>query len=151
MLLVVVEDLLNGLDSRVSLTRVILVLVVSLVPVQDSTNEGGDQGDLGLSTSDGLAETEQEGKVAVDVLLLLEVSSGLDTSVGRSNLDKNSVLVDTDGLVECDKLLSLGDGGLGVKRKRGVNLGGNSTGDDLEDLSAELDELKKAGSGGDSE
>ena len=40
----------------------------------------------------------------------------------------------------------LGDGRLGVERERGIDLGGDLAGDDLEDLGAELDEEVVQGS-----
>lgn len=82
----------------------------SLEPIHDSSDEGGDKGDLGLSAGDGLSETEEEGKVAVDTVLGLESSSGLDSLPSGSDLDENSVLLDTDGLVESDQLVGLGEG-----------------------------------------
>lgn len=105
-LLVVVEDLLDGLDSGV------LVALVGLAgrllePVKDSADERRDKGDLGLSASDSLAETEEKGEVAVDAVDLLEVLGGLDTLPGGGNLDQNSLLLDTDGLVESDELVGL--------------------------------------------
>jgi HKD family nuclease len=41
--------------------------------------------------------------------LLLEVLGGLDTLVGGSNLDQDSLLVNTELLVKVNKLVSLGD------------------------------------------
>lgn len=140
MLLVVVEDLLDGLNSGVLLAGVVTVGVLLLVPVEDSADEGRDQGDTSFGTGDGLAETEEQGQVAVDVLVFLQVSSGLDTFPGRSDLDQDSFSLDTDGFVQGDQLLGLVDGSLGVVRQRGVNFGGNSTGDDLEDFTTEFDE-----------
>ena len=67
-LLVVVEDLLDRLDTWVLLLGVLL-LVGSLVPVKDTANEGRDEESTGLSGSDGLDLGEHEGKVAVDAVL----------------------------------------------------------------------------------
>jgi hypothetical protein len=106
----------------------------------DSTDEGRDQGDAGLGTGDGLTESEQEGQVAVNVVVPLQLSGGLDTLPGRGDLDQDPLPVDTLGLVESDELLGLVDGGLLVKRESGVDLGGDSAGNDLEDLLTELDE-----------
>lgn len=63
-----------------------------LVPVKDTSDERRDEGDLGLRACNGLLETEEQREVAVDVVLLLEFTCGLDTFPGRSDLDKNSVL-----------------------------------------------------------
>ena len=67
-LLVVVEDAADGLDTGVLLLGVLL-LVGSLVPVEDTANEGRDEESTGLSGSDGLDLGEHEGKVAVDAVL----------------------------------------------------------------------------------
>lgn len=138
-LLVVVENVLDGDDTGVLSTVEVLALG-GLVPVENSANEGRDKGDLGLGTSNSLDEREEQGQVAVDVVLGLELSSSLDTLVGGGDLDENSVLGDTLGLVEVNELESLLDGGVLVERESGVNLGGDSAGDDLQNLGTELDE-----------
>jgi hypothetical protein len=51
----------------------------------------------------------------VDVLVGLQVSGGLDTFPGGSDLDQDSLSLDTDGFVEGDQLLGLVDGGLSVE------------------------------------
>lgn len=43
---------------------------------------------------------EEEGEVAVDSVLLLEDTGGLDTFPGGGDLDQDAGLVDTDGLVQ---------------------------------------------------
>lgn len=98
-LLVVVVDILNGLNTRVLLGGVV-ALVGGLEPVKDTANEGGDEVGTGLSGSDGLDQREHQGQVAVDAVLGLEDVGGLDTLVGGSNLDEDTVLADTVLLVE---------------------------------------------------
>lgn len=90
-LLVVVEDLNNGLDTRV-LLLLVLLLVVGLVPIEDTANEGRDEESTGLSGSDGLNRREHQSQVGVDVVLGLQDVSSLDTLVGRGDLDENAVL-----------------------------------------------------------
>jgi hypothetical protein len=62
-LLVVGEDLADRLDSGVGLGSVLLAGGL-LVPVEDTADEGRDEGDASLGTGDGLAETEEKGEVA---------------------------------------------------------------------------------------
>lgn len=87
-----------------------------------------------------LAEGEEEGQVAVNLLNSLEVLGGLDTLPGGSDLDENAVLVDTGVLVETDDLLGLGDGGLLIEGETGIDLGGDTARDDLEDLNTKVDQ-----------
>lgn len=101
------------------------------MPVEDSADKGRDEGDLGLGTGNGLDKGEEQGQVAVNAVLGLELSSSLDTLVGGGDLDEDSLLGDTLGLVEIDELESLLDGGVLVERESGVDLGGDSAGDDL--------------------
>lgn len=68
-LLVVGVDVADRLDTGVSLGGVLLAGVL-LVPVEDTADEGRDEGDLGLGGGDGLAEAEEEGEVAADVLAI---------------------------------------------------------------------------------
>ena len=97
--LVVVVDVLHRLDTGV-LAGSVLLLVVGLVPVEDTTNEGGDEVGAGLSTGDGLDSREDEGQVAVDAVLALEDVGGLDTLPGGGDLDEDTVLGDALRFVE---------------------------------------------------
>jgi hypothetical protein len=106
-LLVVVVDGLDGLDTGV-LLRGVVALVSGLVPIQDTADEGGDEESTGLSSSNGLDEREHEGQVAVDAVLRLQDVSGLDTLPGGGDLDENAVLGDTSLLVQLFKLALFG-------------------------------------------
>lgn len=163
-LLVVVEDGLDGGHTGVVLLGVLLLLG-GLEPVEDAADEGRDEEGAGLGGGDGLDEREHEGEVAVDAVVALEDLGGLDALPGGGDLDEDAVLGDTLLLVELqtgpalaarsdlrirtdgekcppylDDLEGLVDGGLGVERQVGVDLGGDLAGDDLEDLGAELDQ-----------
>ena len=91
-------------------------------------------------------------------MLALELVGGLDTLPGGSELDENAGLVNTGLLVELVLLLvccvsiareavstyvndaeGLLDGDLLVEGEAGVDLSGDLAGDDLQDLSTELD------------
>lgn len=157
MLLVVVEDVLDGLDTGV-LGSSVVPLVGSLVPVENTADEGRDEESTGLSGGNGLDQREHEGQVAVDTVLGLQDVRSLDTLPGRSDLDENTVLGDTNGFVELvivsgqfqsgnrhnrpylDDVKGLVDGGLGVEREAGIDLRGDLSGDDLEDLLSELNQ-----------
>lgn len=93
-LLVVVVDVLDGLDTGVLLGGVV-TLVGGLEPVKNTTNEGRDEVGTGLSGGNGLDQREHEGQVAVNAVLGLEDVSGLDALVGGGNLDQDAVLGDT--------------------------------------------------------
>lgn len=67
----------------------------SLVPIEDTANEWGDEESTGFGTGDSLGFGEEEGKVAVDSVIALEDTGGLDTFPGGSNLDQNTGLVDS--------------------------------------------------------
>lgn len=99
MLLVVVEDGLDALDTWVLLLGVLL-LGRGLVPVKNAANEGRDEESAGLSSSNGLDLREHERQVAVDSVLGLEDLGGLDTFPCRCYLDENALLGDADLLVE---------------------------------------------------
>ena len=124
-LLVVVVDGADGLDARVLLVLVSGSGLVLLVPVQNTTNEGRDESDTSLGASHSLAETEQESKVAVDLIVALEFTSGLDTLPGRSDFDENAILGDADGLVELDQVPGLYRGTSRVKKCAGAGDRGN--------------------------
>lgn len=105
-LLVVVEDGLDGGNTRVLLLGVLL-LGVSLEPVKDATDEGRDEVGVGLGSTNGLDKREHEGKVAVDAVVALENLGGLDTLPGSGNLDQDTVLGDALLTVELLKSVSM--------------------------------------------
>lgn len=76
----------------------------------------------------------------MNLLNSLKVLGSLDTLPGGGNLDEDAILVDTGLLVETNDLLSLGDGGLLVEGETGIDLGGDTARDDLEDLNTKVDQ-----------
>lgn len=98
-LLVVVEDALDRLDTRVLLLGVV-ALVSGLVPVKDTADEGRDEEGTSLSSGNGLDKGEHESQVAVDAVLGLQDVSGLDTLPGGGDLDEDAVLGDAGLFVE---------------------------------------------------
>ena len=138
-LTVVSVDLLDREHTGV-LVRGVLLALGLLVVVEDTADKGRDEGDVGLGTGDSLVETKEERQVAVDVVLRLELTGGLDAFPGGGNLDEDTLALDTERLVEGDEVLGLLDGGLLVVRQTGVDLGRDTAGDDLENLDTESDE-----------
>ena len=66
-----------------------------------------DQSNTSFSTCHGLSERKKQGEVTMNIIITLKLASRLDTFPRRCNLDQNTVLVDTDRLVETDELLCL--------------------------------------------
>jgi hypothetical protein len=69
-LLVVIEDLLDRFDTWVVL-RVVLLLCVGLVPIENATDERRNEIGTGLSGCDGLDDGEHECEVAVHAVSAL--------------------------------------------------------------------------------
>jgi hypothetical protein len=134
-LLVVVEDGLNALDTRVFSGSKVL-LHGGLVPIENAADEGRDEESASLGGSDGLNQGEHEGQVAVDAFLLENLCS-LDTFPCGGDLDQNTRLVDANLLVELkrslaryqqseiltyvDNVVGLVDGALGVKAEGSID------------------------------
>jgi hypothetical protein len=76
-LLVVVEDGLDGCNSWVFLFGICLS-GLGLVPIEDTSDEGGDEESSGLGGGDGLDLREHEGEVDIDAVVTLEDAGGLD-------------------------------------------------------------------------
>lgn len=108
-----------------------------------TTDEGRNQGDTSLGASDCLTETEEESEVAVDAVVTLEFTGGLNTFPCGSNLDQDTLLGDADGCVESNELLRLRLCALLVEGQTGVDLSGHTSRDDGKDCLAELDQLKR--------
>lgn len=92
--LVEVENALDRQDTRVLLGGIVLDTLLLLEEVCDTSSEGADQSDSGLSASSGLSKREEESKVAVNALLL-QLTGSLNTLPGRGNLNKNALLLNT--------------------------------------------------------
>jgi len=107
-----------------------------------STDERRNQRHASLRACNGLGEAKEEGEVAVNAVVALELARSLDTFPGRCNLDEHTFFLDSEGLVKRDKLLGLGLGSLLVKRETGVDFRGDAAGNDGEDLFAKFDELR---------
>jgi hypothetical protein len=118
-LFVVVEDLADGLDTRVVLVLVSRSRLVLLVPVQNTADEGRDEGHICLSARNSLAEAEQESEVTMDLVVTFEFTGSLNTLPGRSDFDENAFLGYTDGLVKLDQVLGLDQRELNVEELPG--------------------------------
>jgi hypothetical protein len=72
-----------------------------------TADERRDESDTCLSASDSLTEAEQKGEIAVDAIISLKFTSSLDTLPCRCDFDENTLLLDTNRLIEGNELLSL--------------------------------------------
>jgi hypothetical protein len=95
-----------------------------------------------LSARDRLAETKQQGQVAVNVMVPFKLARGLNTLPGGCNLDEHTVLGNTLVGVELDELHGFGLGSLLVEGQARIDLGRDTARYDLEDLGAERYELR---------
>ena len=77
----------------------------------------------------------------MNAVLSLELLRRLNTLPCRGDLDQDALTLDADRLVEGNEVLGLRLGCCLVEGQLGVDLGGDTTGDDREDLLAELDKL----------
>ena len=109
-----------------------------LLPIHDSSHEGRNEGGSSLGTCNGLGLAENESAVASDALLLEDLAR-LNTLPSRGNLDQDTRLVDPHLFVKSDDLSGLGNGGLGVERQAGIDLGGHIPRHDLGNFGAEID------------
>lgn len=100
-LLVVVENGLDGGNTRVLLLGVLL-LSGSFVPIEDTANEGGNEVTSGLGGTDGLGKREHKSKVAVDAVVFLKNTSGLDALPGGGDFDQDTLLRNSNGFVQLE-------------------------------------------------
>jgi len=140
MLLIVVEDFADGLNARVILVLISGSRLVLLVPVQNAADEGRNESDTSFGTSHSLTETEQESKVAMDLLITLKFTGSLDTLPGRCDLNENAFLGDANGLVKFDQVSGLNLGGFFIEREPSIDLRGNAARNDGQNFLSELNE-----------
>ena len=77
----------------------------------------------------------------MNAVLSLELLRRLNTLPCRGDLDQDALTLDADRLVEGNEVLGLRLGCCLVEGQLGVDLSGDTAGDDRENLLAELDEL----------
>ncbi len=93
-------------------------------------------------------KTEEQSHVAVDALLLEDLSC-LDALPGGGELDENAIARDTGLVVEGDDCARFGDGSVDIVGEAGVDLGGDTARDDVENLATEGNFQRTEGLGGD--
>ena len=132
----VIEDLGHGDHARILRAGIALTARALLVPIKDAPHERGNQRDTGLGTGHRLGETEQQGEIAMNAILL-ETLGGADPLPGGGDLDQHPLTPDSGLFIKTDQLMGLRHRGLGVVAQARVHLGGHAAGHDLEDLLAE--------------
>ena len=65
-----------------------------------AAHERRDECDACLGARNSLTKAKEQGQVAVNPVITLELARSLDTLPGRGDLDEDTVLGDTNGLVE---------------------------------------------------
>jgi hypothetical protein len=98
-LLVVVENSLDGCDTGVFLGRIGLSSLRP-VPIHDTSNKRRNKESASLSSGNSLDFGKQQGKIAIDLVVTLEDAGGLNTFPCGSNLDQNTGLVNADSFVK---------------------------------------------------
>lgn len=97
-LLVVVENSLDRSHPGIFFLAVCLS-GMRLVPIQDTANKRRDQECTSLSTGNCLNLREHEGQIAVNLVISLQDTGGLDTFPCGCNLDQDAGLIDANGFV----------------------------------------------------
>ena len=142
-LLVIVIDLAHGTHAGIVFAAVRhgvpFLASLLLVPIENAAHERGDQLRAGLGTSHCLRQREQQRHVAADVLALQDLGSA-DAFPCRGDLDQHALACHATLLVQADQVARLGNGGLGIERQTGVDLGRHAAGHDGQDLAAECDQ-----------
>ena len=95
--------------------------------------------DAALGASDGLREREKERQVAVNAFLRDDLG-GFDALPCARDFDEHAVAADACFFVKRDELAGLRDGASGVKGKTRIGFCAHTTGDDFQNLQAEVHE-----------
>ena len=132
---IVVENVCNEDHSGV-LERVLISLSeLLLVPVQDSSDEGGNQEKFAVCTSHCLDKMENQSHVDLNVAFGQDFCC-FDSFPGGGNFNQNSVRADSSLLVKGDDSLGPSHGFIFVETEGGINLGRHVAFDPFEDFTA---------------
>ncbi|MNE16420.1 hypothetical protein D3C80_1093630 [compost metagenome] len=132
--LVVVVDTRDRLHARIFRAHVFFASAL-LVPVVDPAHERRNQEYPGIGTRLGLGEGEQQGQVGLDAFFFQHLG-GADAFPGRGQLDQHPVTADTGLVVQRDQLPGLGQQRRLVEGQAGVDLGGDTPRNHLENAGA---------------
>ena len=132
-LLVVLVDFADGNHARIFCRRVLFLIGVGFVPVEDTTNERRNQEDARFGASTSLSEGEQQGQVAVDAFFF-QLLSGANALPGGSQLDQNTIVADARVVIQLDDALSFGDRRFGVVGETCIHFGGDTARDQFQDF-----------------
>jgi hypothetical protein len=83
-----------------------------------SADKRRNQSDTCFGACNGLSKTEEEGKVAMDLVVSFQFSGSLNTLPSRGDFDKYAVLADAQGFIQGDQFFGL-DAVQVVRRKMG--------------------------------
>src|SRR5208283_2807068 len=136
-LLEVVVNPRHRRDARILVGRNVLDAALLAIPVVNPPDERRDERHARLGAGDGLGEAEEQRQVAVNTFAL-QLCGGPDSFPGAGDLDQDALAADPGLPVHTDQLAGLGNGCLGVEAEAGIDLRGDATGNDLEDLAAEV-------------
>ena len=132
---VVVENVGHEYYSRVFERILVSLSELLLVPVQDSSDEGGNQEKFAVCASDCLDKMENQGHVDFDVAFGQDLGC-FDSFPGCGNFNQNSVRADPRLLVKGDDSSGPSHGFIFVEAEGGINLGRHVAFDPFEDLAA---------------
>ncbi len=133
--LVVAIDARDRLHAGILGAGVVAVLAL-LVPVVDAPDERRDEEHPGVGAGHRLGEGEQQGQVGLDALAFQNLG-GADSFPGGGDLDQHRSRSDALFVVQLDQAVGAGEGGLAVERQARVDFGGNTSGNDSEDVLAD--------------
>lgn len=122
MAVIVVENFCDEDDSGIISGVFISFSKFFLAPVEETSDEGRNQKQFAISTSDGLDHMENEGHVDLDTLFL-EYLSSFDSLPSCSNLDQHSVGINASLLIKSNDSSGSLEGFILMERKACINFG----------------------------
>ncbi|CCJ77799.1 hypothetical protein BN135_2863 [Cronobacter muytjensii 530] len=136
-LFVVLVDFRHGNHARIFLRRILFLVRVGFVPVENTAHERRDQVNARFSARTRLREGEQQSQVTVDAFFF-KLLGGADALPGRSELDQNAIVADASVVVEFDQAPGFSDAAFGVIGETRVHFGRDTARDKLQDFQTDV-------------
>ena len=137
MLLVVFVDFADGNHARIFCRRVLFLVGVSFVPVEDTANKRRNQEDARFGASASLSEGEQQRQVTVDAFFF-QLFSGANALPGGSQLDKNTIVADARVVIQLDDALGFRDRRFSIIGEACIHFSGNTARDQFQDFETDV-------------
>ena len=137
MLFVVFVDFRHGNHAWIFRRRILFLVGVGFVPVQNTAHKRRNQVYASFGTCTRLCEGEQQSQVTVDPFFF-QLFSGANALPGRGQFDQDTVVADARIVVQFDQAFCFGNRRFGVVGQASINFSRDTARNELQDFQTDV-------------